>query len=506
MSRKAAAPRRAGQASAKTEIAAVARPPLPTRGEDLHISFSSQALFWRPHHPAASPALGQLPFLFWLIEATRPRTIVQYGIGDGVVYMALCQASERLGSGAICRGVQADEPLLSPAMRAQHDARYSDFSSLHLEDPKAVALRLGNEIDLLVLNQALDAPALASFEDDWLPLLSDRAVILVCDPDRVVANVATPGSLVPRPGRSVVLAPTSSEGYALTVILHGTDQTERLMALASQRPGDAAYLAARQIFNRLGQGMEAIQKVEKLQKERDSPRASARAVNADFADETESAHLRAEVAALKTGLAEARAAHEKRLEDIARLTAKYTDDLTKLKSDNNRLAMAKSQLETQLSTTRVSQEMRLKELEDQVKARDLQHKVERDEANRLKTGREAELSGRLDAAISEALRMHTIVAELHRTAGEELGRTVKALLASEKNGFWTKKMPVPDQARLLVDKEIVEPDWYLERHPDVAAAGMDPALHYLLHGAEEGRIPRRRLDEAARLPDMKQPG
>ncbi|MBV9079046.1 MAG: hypothetical protein JO048_16405, partial [Methylobacteriaceae bacterium] len=29
--------------------------------------------------------------------------------------------------------------------------------------------------------------------------------------------------------------------------------------------------------------------------------------------------------------------------------------------------------------------------------------------------------------------------------------------------------------------------WYLERHPDVAAAGMDPLLHYLVAGEAEGR-------------------
>ena len=33
--------------------------------------------------------------------------------------------------------------------------------------------------------------------------------------------------------------------------------------------------------------------------------------------------------------------------------------------------------------------------------------------------------------------------------------------------------------------------WYLDTYPDVRAAGMDPALHYLLHGADEDRDPCR---------------
>jgi hypothetical protein len=32
-------------------------------------------------------------------------------------------------------------------------------------------------------------------------------------------------------------------------------------------------------------------------------------------------------------------------------------------------------------------------------------------------------------------------------------------------------------------------DWYRARYPDVAAGGADPVLHYLRHGAREGRNP-----------------
>lgn len=32
-------------------------------------------------------------------------------------------------------------------------------------------------------------------------------------------------------------------------------------------------------------------------------------------------------------------------------------------------------------------------------------------------------------------------------------------------------------------------DWYLERNQDVARSGIDPAEHYLNHGAAEGRDP-----------------
>jgi hypothetical protein len=35
----------------------------------------------------------------------------------------------------------------------------------------------------------------------------------------------------------------------------------------------------------------------------------------------------------------------------------------------------------------------------------------------------------------------------------------------------------------------VDTNWYLEQNPDVAAAGMDPQLHYEHYGAGEGRLP-----------------
>jgi len=45
------------------------------------------------------------------------------------------------------------------------------------------------------------------------------------------------------------------------------------------------------------------------------------------------------------------------------------------------------------------------------------------------------------------------------------------------------------QRDLIASSSLFDADWYLKEYPDVAAAKMDPALHYLLHGAREGRDP-----------------
>lgn len=43
--------------------------------------------------------------------------------------------------------------------------------------------------------------------------------------------------------------------------------------------------------------------------------------------------------------------------------------------------------------------------------------------------------------------------------------------------------------RLMHESGFFDAGWYLSNNPDVARSGVDPALHYLLHGAFEGRDP-----------------
>ena len=43
--------------------------------------------------------------------------------------------------------------------------------------------------------------------------------------------------------------------------------------------------------------------------------------------------------------------------------------------------------------------------------------------------------------------------------------------------------------RVVSRSGLFDRDWYLGKYPDVAASGMNPILHYLRHGAAEGRDP-----------------
>ena len=61
-----------------------------------------RAMFWRPDFLADSPWLEHIPVAFWLVEAQRPRVIVELGPGDGTSYFAFCQAVDRLGLDTRC--------------------------------------------------------------------------------------------------------------------------------------------------------------------------------------------------------------------------------------------------------------------------------------------------------------------------------------------------------------------------------------------------------------------
>jgi glycosyltransferase involved in cell wall biosynthesis len=67
--------------------------------------------------------------------------------------------------------------------------------------------------------------------------------------------------------------------------------------------------------------------------------------------------------------------------------------------------------------------------------------------------------------------------------------------AVEKDRRFAEEVPekeysFADEAIQLIRKSpLFDPDFYLREYPDLAAGGVDPAVHYFLHGGEEGRNP-----------------
>ncbi len=133
-----------------------------------------------------------IPFAFTLVDALRPRTIVELGVHAGDSYAAWCQAVDALALESRCYGIDtwegdahagayAGSPLLS-ALRRHHDPRYGRFSQLlqatfdealgHVDDAS---------IDLLHIDGFHTYEAVSHDFESWSPKLSDRAVVVFHD-------------------------------------------------------------------------------------------------------------------------------------------------------------------------------------------------------------------------------------------------------------------------------------------------------------------------------------
>lgn len=73
----------------------------------------------------------------------------------------------------------------------------------------------------------------------------------------------------------------------------------------------------------------------------------------------------------------------------------------------------------------------------------------------------------------------------------------------------TEKEVLKQNMALLYSSELFDPEWYLQSYQDVRETGIDPAQHYLLHGANEGRFPSASFDGdwyLERYPDIVESG
>jgi GT2 family glycosyltransferase len=134
---------------------------------------------------------GHIPFAFWLIEALRPRVLVELGVHAGTSYAAFCQAVQRADCGARCYGVdtwQGDEHAgfygdqVYNELAAWHDARYAGFSRLVRSTfDDAVAYFEPASIDLLHIDGLHTYEAVRHDFETWVSRTSSRSVVLLHD-------------------------------------------------------------------------------------------------------------------------------------------------------------------------------------------------------------------------------------------------------------------------------------------------------------------------------------
>lgn len=142
---------------------------------------STETLFWRARFLRESADLHHLPFLFWLVEVTRPQLVVEFGVGTGVSHFATCQSLDKLMPQARCEGVGVWEDGDVPKDLAEYNAQhYAEFSSLRSGDPKADIGRYDDKsIDILHVSQPADSTLLSCLRYDWRHKMSSQGVVVL---------------------------------------------------------------------------------------------------------------------------------------------------------------------------------------------------------------------------------------------------------------------------------------------------------------------------------------
>jgi hypothetical protein len=200
-----------------------------------------------------------------------------------------------------------------------------------------------------------------------------------------------------------------------------------------------------------------------------------------------------------------------KLHEAERLVAKAREtELVQKRTKLKELEKSAKLREAELGQTKT----KLKEREAELGQTKAKLKLRETELGQTKTKlkeREAEL-GQTKTKLKER------DAELEQRRSTGLWRVVRnSLLAVGKwlgiANKWGKRRAEQETLRrhieLLTASELFDGNWYLAAYPDVAASGINPAQHYLRHGAAEGRNPGPRFSTRKYLeqyPDVARAG
>jgi tetratricopeptide (TPR) repeat protein len=384
------------------------------------------AALWRPRDARPGAELGHVPFLFWLVDALRPRSCVMLGLGRGVACHALAQAAERL---------RLDLDLVAFARPGEVAALGPDYAeaaqaaaALHrveTTDPARAAERRRAPVDLLVATgdraAALDA---------WRGRLS---------PGGVVLRLGGEGGRLRLP-HSGGLAVDFEDCAPLKALAAAPDRAARLFErLGETIPGTGADDAAPRRTE------EALAALGAALRERG---ALAERLGAEEREHRLARRRRDELWTTLHGLRRALG----RTEEALRVEREA------LAEAREALAEAQASLEWQRAA-RARAEEAVEALEERRRRAALGPEVPPDP-----------WPERRAAILSAEIRGRRVQRPWRPDPRRNLGQPS------------TRRQLAAIRASALFD-----PDWYRARNDDLGAA--DPARHYLVHGAAEGRAP-----------------
>jgi glycosyltransferase involved in cell wall biosynthesis len=485
----------------------------PGRSTDVLIHSSLAPLFWQAERIGALSAWwAHVPFAHWLVHETEPRVLVELGVHAGVSYSAFCQAVRLGGLATSCYGVDTwrgdghtgayGEEIYEEFCR-YHNEQFGAFSTLlRCTFDEALNRIHDGSVDILHIDGFHAFEAVHHDFHSWLPKLSDRAVVLLHD-----TNERRDDFAVWRLWEALREQHPSFEflhGHGLGVLAVGNTPPQTMIDLCGlSDPADVA--AVRCCFATLGNRWLYETELKTLETDYGRHREAAASHVRELRELLEQVRDQAELAKEEARAEVQRAHTEAELaKEEARVEAQRAHAEAELAKEEARVEAQRARSETQ----RAVEAVRL----------DAANRVQRTAADNHRLAEAAQVAERrADTAQAEARAAaarasaieHSTVWRATRPLRRFLERFPGLLRGSRlalRIGWWTvslqlrrrlhERREILAQARAVGASSLFDRGWYLHRYADIAAANVDPALHYVTQGAAESRQPGPQFDAA----------
>jgi O-antigen biosynthesis protein len=200
-----------------------------------------------------------IPFASWIVEALRPRTVVELGVHSGVSYFAFCEAVGQLGLAAKCYAVDhwRGDPHSGEygeevyEMVSMLNQEYSSFSTLMRKTfDDAVDDFADGQIDLLHIDGFHTYEAIKHDFETWLPKMSTKGVVLLHDTAERKDDFGVYLLVTELRQRYPVFEFTHGHGLGLVAVGHDVPEPVRSLALLDPDSDEAQLL--RKLYEGLG--------------------------------------------------------------------------------------------------------------------------------------------------------------------------------------------------------------------------------------------------------------
>jgi hypothetical protein len=238
------------------------------------MSFVSAESFWVPDQFADSAWIEHAPFGFWLVDALRPRTIVELGVHNGFSYFVFCQAVRRLQLQARCFAIDSFEGDEHAGFYGEEvyeevsrrNRRYDGFSRvIRSTFAEACDQFADGSIDILHIDGCHTLDAVRRDFETWLPKLSRRGVVLFHDTAERGNGFGV--HLLWDELRTRYPHFEFMHGHGLGVIGVGDDIPAKVRRLFAASAGAPSVQAVRAAYERLGGAIEDLRQAREQKRE-----------------------------------------------------------------------------------------------------------------------------------------------------------------------------------------------------------------------------------------------